>query len=72
MVEVFKTNVEDRDHAATLIAVIQKEFADYSVNFDLEDCDKILRIECNSGHIHAPVIIDLLEDFGVAADILQA
>ncbi len=44
-VEIFKTNVQkesDRDH---VIAVIQNQFPDYKINFDLEDCDKILRIE---------------------------
>ena len=72
MVEVFKTNVKDRDNAARLIAVIHKEFTDYTANFDLEDCDKILRIECNSGHIQAPFVIGLLEHFGFVADILPA
>jgi len=45
MVEVFKTNVKYQDHAKMLIDQIQKIFIDYKVNFDLEDCDKILRIE---------------------------
>lgn len=45
IVEIFKTNVQkesDRDH---VIAMMQKHFPEYKINFDLEDCDKILRIE---------------------------
>ena len=45
VVEIFKTNVQkesDRDH---VIAEMQNQFPDYKINFDLEDCDKILRVE---------------------------
>ncbi|WP_239452946.1 hypothetical protein [Flavobacterium tistrianum] len=45
VVEIFKTNVQkesDRDYVMT---VMQNQFPDYKINFDLEDCDKILRIE---------------------------
>ena len=45
MVEVFKTNVKDRDQAKMLIDQIQKTFTDFTANFDLEDCDKILRVK---------------------------
>jgi hypothetical protein len=72
MVEVFKTNVNDRDHAARLIAVIHKEYTEYTANFDLEDCDRILRIECNSGHVRVSFVIRLLEYFGFTADVLPA
>ena len=72
MVEVFKTNVKDGDHAAKLMAVIHKQRTNYKANFDLEDCDKILRIECHSSHIEVYFVIGLLEYFGFNADILQA
>ncbi len=45
MVEVFKTNVEDSSHADLLIEQIHKTYTHYTANFDLEDCDKILRVE---------------------------
>lgn len=45
MVEVFKTNVMELCDAEKLIQQIRQNFCHYSVNFDLEDCDKILRIE---------------------------
>ncbi|MFH7017025.1 hypothetical protein [Flavobacterium sp. FlaQc-47] len=45
VVEVFKTNVQKESDKNDVIAVIQKHFPDYRINFDLEDCDKILRVE---------------------------
>lgn len=45
MVEVFKTNVQTETDTNFIIAVIKRQFPTYKVNFDLEDCDKILRVE---------------------------
>ena len=45
MVEVFKTNVKQRGEAKRLIQHIRQHFPSYKINFDLSDCDKILRVE---------------------------
>ena len=45
IVEIFKTNVEKETETNYIIAVIKRQFPMYKVNFDLEDCDKILRVE---------------------------
>lgn len=45
IVEIFKTNVQEESDRDYIITVIQNQFPDYKINFDLEDCDKILRIE---------------------------
>ena len=45
VVEIFKTNVQKESDKNYVIAVIQTQFPDYKINFDLEDCDKILRVE---------------------------
>ncbi|MCD0470794.1 MULTISPECIES: hypothetical protein [unclassified Flavobacterium] len=45
IVEVFKTNVQKEADKNYVIAVIQNQFPNYKINFDLEDCDKILRVE---------------------------
>ncbi len=44
-VEVFKTNVQHVKEARKLLAVLQAHFPDCSFNFDLEDCNKILRAQ---------------------------
>ncbi|MEO8532496.1 MAG: hypothetical protein ABI441_02040 [Flavobacterium sp.] len=45
IVEVFKTNVQRESEKNYVTAIIQSQFPDYKINFDLEDCDKILRVE---------------------------
>lgn len=47
MVEVFKTNVSDEDTATSLVAELLSLYPEAQINFDLEDCDRILRICCN-------------------------
>jgi len=43
MVEIFKTNIERKVEAKILLSKLLLEFSDLEINFDLEDCDKILR-----------------------------
>jgi len=71
MVEVFKTNVEDPQDATLLIDRIEKTFIDYEANFDLEDCDKILRIKSSASIIQPLLIISLLRKMGFEAKILS-
>jgi hypothetical protein len=70
MIEVFKTNVEDRDHANMLVDQIHKVFEDYNANFDLEDCDRILRVKCATGSVQPSLLINLLEGHGFSAEVL--
>lgn len=48
MVEIFKTNVDDHSQAEKIIALLNQHFPCFSVNFDLHDCDKILRVKGDS------------------------
>ncbi|HEX8041920.1 MAG TPA: hypothetical protein VF490_22395 [Chryseosolibacter sp.] len=70
MVEVFRTNVHDYRQAAMLIEKIQSAFSDYTANFDLEDCDKILRVKSAKGPIQSSTLIGLLRKFGFDAEVL--
>lgn len=45
MIEVFKTNVYDKWGADYLLELLNQQFPDCRINFDLDDCDKVLRIE---------------------------
>ena len=44
-IEVFKTNVYDRQDAERMVAFLSHYFPGSRINFDLHDCDKILRVE---------------------------
>jgi hypothetical protein len=70
MVEVFKTNVIDPGHASMLLERIHSQFVDYKANFDLEDCDNILRVANSFGHIDPHHLISLLNDHGFDAQVL--
>jgi hypothetical protein len=70
MIEVFKTNVISQLHASILVNRIQEKFSHYSANFDLVDCDKILRIKCNRGGVQPSAVIGLLKDLGFHAEVL--
>ncbi len=70
MIEVFKTNVHNRQDAGMLIEQIHRSFIHYEANFDLEDCDRILRVKCLSGVIQPALLIDFLKDRGFDAEVL--
>lgn len=44
-IEVFKTNVADEAQANDVRRMLQQHFPHSRINFDLHDCDKVLRIE---------------------------
>ena len=70
MVEVFKTTVNQCETAHMLVDEIQKAFKGYHVNFDLEDCDRILRVEYHGGRIQPSALIHFLKTCGVDAEVL--
>jgi hypothetical protein len=45
MVEVFKTSVRKKYEARLMLTLLSEKFPHFKINFDLDDCDKILRVE---------------------------
>ncbi len=68
MVEIFKTNVQEKKQANTLVALLSDRFSGFSIGFDLEDCDKILRIE--GRNINPSTIIEAMQSQGYSCEIL--
>lgn len=48
VVEIFKTNVNSEELADTIVFKLNQLYPKYRINFDLEDCDRVLRIESNT------------------------
>ncbi len=69
MVEIFKTNVEKFSQAQILLRALFKHFPGYKINFDLEDCDKILRVQGES--ISSDKIIQLLAGENYQCRVLE-
>ncbi|MDB5030862.1 hypothetical protein [Mucilaginibacter sp.] len=68
VVEVFKTNVAEVRLSELLIQQLLNHFPDSRVNFDMEDCDKILRIEAEA--IIPEKIIEVLNANGYSCEVL--
>ncbi|HEX7016119.1 MAG TPA: hypothetical protein VF191_11460 [Cyclobacteriaceae bacterium] len=71
MVEVFKTDVCDRRYAELLVQEICSHCSGYSASFDLDDCDRILRVVSASGKVDADRVIRLIERLGFSAEVLD-
>lgn len=69
-VEVYKTNISDQKQTIIVLQELHKRFPGYRANFDLYDCDKILRIESSRLQISNDTIVGLLNEFGYLAEPL--
>jgi hypothetical protein len=72
MVEVFRTNVECPKRAAQIVNQLAVSMPAYQCNFDLDDCDRILRIESPSGKINCRQIIALLRSSNIEIEVLES
>jgi hypothetical protein len=71
MIEIFKTNVNDKKRALRLCRLLLSVYPDSRVNIDLEDVDKVLRIETPDKNIDVCRIIMIFEDNDHACEILN-
>ena len=69
MVEVFKTNVQKKAQGKMLLCILSESFPSFKINFDLSDCDKVLRVE--GDHIEALRIMILVKEYGFKCEILD-
>jgi hypothetical protein len=71
MIEVFKTNISEKHLAERILDEIHKANTAYEANFDLQDCDRILRVKALFGKVNADPIINLISELGYKASILE-
>ena len=69
MVEVFKTNVQKMAQSKTLLCILSEVFPSFKINFDLSDCDKVLRVE--GDNIEALGIMNLVNEYGFKCEPLD-
>jgi len=62
MVEVFKTNVHCAEAAAKMLELLRLHCSDCQVSFDLEDCDRVLRVA--GDRVVATEVMLLLQQHG--------
>jgi 3-methyladenine DNA glycosylase Tag len=69
MVEIFKTNIADGAQAGLVLQRLKEQWPQYMANFDLEDCDRILRIESDSvDHLQ---IVSMMHVQGYVCEVLN-
>jgi hypothetical protein len=69
MVEVFKTNVKKKVQSKILLCMLYEVFPSLKINFDLSDCDKVLRVE--GDNIEASRIIVQVKEHGFMCEVLD-
>ncbi|MGJ7033248.1 hypothetical protein [Niabella hirudinis] len=70
LIEVFRTNVLDKATARMLVKSLRQLFPGSKISFDLDDCDRILRIE-SSEPIDVRQVAFSLKTEGYRADVLN-
>jgi len=45
MIEVFKTDVQTEAQSKILLLMFHEAFPSVNINFDLDDCDRVLRVQ---------------------------
>ncbi len=68
MIEVYKTNVQEIGQSLLIVEKLLEHFPNSHINFDLEDCDRILRVHASS--ISNQRIIELLDSYGFHCEVL--
>lgn len=68
VVEVFKTNIDGECIAKKVLQSLSEISSSYKINFDLEDCDRILRVE--SDHISIDKIKETVQNMGLLCEVL--
>lgn len=70
VVEVFKTNIQNKTQAKAIVNILKNEFPKYKINIDLEDCDKVLRVECDHNIVAVESILNLVQNYNINIEIL--
>lgn len=70
LIEIFKTDIDCPIQAKKIVEQIHNTFTTYKANFDLEDCDRILRVVVDD-HIAVTNFIDWLKGQGCNATIFN-
>ena len=69
MIEIFKTNVELEEQGEHIMDELIQLFSSVKINFDLNDCDRILRVE---GHeFSVDRIRETIHALGFTCEVLE-
>lgn len=67
-IEIFRTNIQNRAQSRQIKSKILKRYPGTIISFDLEDSDRVLRIE---GLFQVSGIIGILIEHGYTCEVLE-
>lgn len=70
-VEIFKTNVKNKKVAKHLLKMLHSRLPACYFNFDLDDCDRILRAQTESYSIEINCIIEIVREHSIEICLLE-
>lgn len=68
-IEIFKTNVNNKSAASNALQNLSLVLPECEINFDLDDCDKVLRIAGQS--IDVQIVLNCLSQQGYQCELIQ-
>jgi len=71
MIEIFKTNVKNKRLAGRVLKTLHANLPGYLFNFDLEDCDRILRAQSRGFIIETTRIIGIAKDCCIEISVFE-
>lgn len=71
MVEIFKTNAKNKRLANNILKVLGSHFPSCYFNFDLDDCDRILRVQSECSLIECGRIIQIVTQHSVEVCLFE-
>jgi hypothetical protein len=69
MIEAFKTNIDCGEQALHIIKELKITFTNLEISVDLDDCDKVLRIEGDK--FNPAKVISILTEVNVDCYIME-
>lgn len=71
IVEVFKTDISDETTANLILSDLSALMPSHHFNFDLEDRDRILRVEVARGTVQVDQIIRIVKSWNKKVEVLE-
>ncbi|MGN8225224.1 hypothetical protein [Gracilimonas sp. BCB1] len=68
-IKVYKTTVDNREQAKEILRDIREELPESCPSFDLENCDKVLRVESKRG-VKEVQIKKIIKNYGHQMEVL--
>ncbi|HEY8931244.1 MAG TPA: methyltransferase type 11 [Mucilaginibacter sp.] len=71
MVEIFRTNVKSKRLAGKILKVLQANLPAFYFNFDLDDCDRILRVQSNDMPVECRRIMQIVQGHEIEISLFE-